>query len=150
MKMTYDNLVSFQRWMAKEYPYYPVQEKDWNKMNEYVISVRGLEQLKILKTQIIMGNYMREDIALLLSLMELYASTNPTKERLREKKKFLDFYFDDLLKTHYRTNLIKEGLAVKNPKYNRKFREQWHIFGTKLIHECYRLKKLEEQNESNP
>ena len=150
MKMTSDNLVSFQRWMAKEYPYYPVQEKDWDKMNEDVISVRGLEQLKILKTQIIMGNYTHEDIVLLIALMELYASTNPSKERLREHKKFLDFYFNDLLKTRYRTNLIKEGLAVKNEKYNPKFRKQWDSWSMNIIKECYRLKKLEEQNESNP
>ena len=140
---TYDELVSFQRMMAKKYPYYPVKEENWGRMNEYVITIKGLEQLKILKSQTVMGNYTCEDITLFIALLELYASTNPSKERLQEHKKYLDFYFGDLLKTRYTPDLINEGLAIKNEKYDPKFREAWSVWSMNIINECWRLKELE-------
>lgn len=143
--MNLEELVKFQRKMARDYPYYPIDVKDWNKMNELNISVKGLEQLSILKRQIIHGNYTSEDIVLFLRLLELYASTNPTHQRLRDYKKHHDLYFEHLLKTHYRSNLIKENLAVKNTKYNPKFREQWNTWQSNIIKECYRLGKMENE-----
>jgi hypothetical protein len=78
------------------------------------ISVKGLEQLKILKRQTILGNSTSEEITLMVNLLELYATTNPSKKNIQNWKKHLDFYFEIILKIHYNPDLVQEGLAVKN------------------------------------
>ena len=137
------DLVTYQRKMAKEYPYYPIKPEDWGKLNELTISVKGLEQLQILKRQTIMGNSSPEDIELLITLLDLYALANPKDERIRDWKKNLDFHFNTLLKTNYFPDLVKKGLAIKNEKYDPKFRKLWNEWGNNLIQRCYRLAKKE-------
>ena len=141
---SYDELVKFQRMMAKEYPYYPVDLKAWDKINEWNISVKGLEQLEILKRQTTMGNSTPEDTTLMVNLLELYASTNPTNENLKNWKKNLDFHFNTLRKTHYLPELVKEGLAIKNENYDPKFMKIINDWALGLIHRCHQLRREEQ------
>ena len=148
-KISYDELVTYQRKMAKEYPFFPLEEKDWNIVKRYNISVKGLEQLEILRRQTILGKSAPEEITLMVSLMELYASTNPSKKNIQNWKKHLDFHFDILLKTHYNPDLVKEGLTVINEKYSEKKFLEFMKWGDDLIQRCYRLKKLGENKKNN-
>lgn len=137
------DLVTYQRKMSKEYPYYPIKPEDWDKLNELTISVKGLEQLQILKRQTIMGNSNPEDIELLITLLDLYALANPKDERIRDWKKNLDFHFNTLWKTNYFPDLVKEGLVVKNEKYDPKFKKLWNEWRDNLIQRCYQLAEKE-------
>ena len=52
---SYDELVTFQRMMARDYPYFPIAPKDWDKLQPETITVKGLERLEILRSLIKMG-----------------------------------------------------------------------------------------------
>lgn len=138
------NLVMYQRQMVKEYPYYPLEEKDWNKIQLEAITKKGLEQLEILRIQITMGRASSEDIVIYMRLLELYVCSNPSLNRARKYKKELDFHFDTLLKTYYFPDLIKEGLTIDNPNYSEERVKKFTIWGNDLIQRCYRLGREEE------
>lgn len=133
------DLVTYQRKMAKYYPYFPLQEKDWNKIQLEAITKKGLEQLEILRIQITMGRASSEDIVIYMRLLELYVCSNPSLNRIRKYKKELDFHFDTLLKTHYFPDLIKEGLVIDNPNYSEEKVKEFTIWGNDLIQRCYQL-----------
>lgn len=143
---TAEELVTYQRMMTKNYPYYPIEKENWSKMNETVITIKGLEQLHILKRQSVKGECTPEDAVLFIQLLELYATTNPTIERLREFTKYLNFHFNDLLKTMYLPNLINEGLAMVNESYDSNYRHIQLKWSTELIQECHRRNKEEKEN----
>lgn len=142
-----EELVKFQRMMAKDYPYYPIEEKDWGKMNEFVITIKGLEQLHILKRESIRGSCTPEDITLFIQLLELHATTNVSIERLRDHTKYLNFHIEDLMKTRYLPDLVKEGLAMANDDYNPILSQVRMVWGTELIQECHKRNKQERYDE---
>jgi len=133
------DLVTYQRKMTKYYPYFPLQEKDWNKIQLEAITKKGLEQLEILRIQITMGRASSEDIVIYMRLLELYVCSNPSLNHARQYKKELDFHFDTLLKTHYFPDLIKEGLTIDNPNYGEEKVKEFTIWGNDLIQRCYQL-----------
>jgi len=131
--------------MIKDNPVFPVRVEDYDKLNEFVISVKGLEQITILKRQLTMGTATLEEKTILEHLLEIYATTNPSKEKLRDWKKHVDFMFNDLMKTHYLPDLVNEGLAVKNEKFDPKYREYWNIWTQTIVSKIYALQR-EERN----
>lgn len=138
------DLVTYQRQMTRDYPYYPLEEKDWNKIHYEAITKKGLEQLEILRIQITMGRASSEDIVIYMRLLELYVCNNPSLKRARRYKKELDFHFNILSKTHYFPDLIKEELTIDNSNYSKEKVKQFTIWGNDLIQRCYQLGREEE------
>ena len=88
------DLVMYQRKMAKYYPYFPLKEKDWNKIQLEAITKKGLEQLEILRIQITMGKASSEDIVIYMRLFEMYVCSNPSLNHARQyKKELLSFRY---------------------------------------------------------
>jgi len=143
-----DELIGYQRKMVKDNPVFPVRVEDYDKLNEFVISVKGLEQITILKRLTLMGNATLEDKVLLERLLEAYASANPSKERQREWKRHVDWYFSDLMKSRYNPDLIQEGLVVKNENFNPKYREYWNIWTRTIVSKIYALQREEKMSTS--
>ena len=141
--MNSDKLIDYQRKMVKDNPVFPVRVEDYDKLNEFVISVKGLEQLHELKRLTLMGNATLEDKVLLERLLEVHASTNPSKERQRDWKQHIDLYFNDLMKSRYSPDLIYEGLLIKNEKFNPKYREYWNIWTQTIVSKIYALQRDE-------
>lgn len=141
--MKSDQLIDYQRKMLKDNPVFPIRVDDYNKFNEYVITVKGLEQLHILKRQVIMGKATIEEITILERLLNIYAHTNPSKEKLREWKNHIDRYMRELMKTRFNPDLEKEGLAVKNDNFDPKYFEIWSIWNRTIVQKIYALQKEE-------
>lgn len=146
---TYDELVTFQRMVANQYPYYPIKMQDWKKMHYETITKQGLEQLFILKRQITLGKARPEDVVIYLRLLELYVCSNPSHERLKHHKKEIDFHFETLFKSMYNPDLIKEGLTIPNKDYDENLMIRHLQWFDRLIQECYRLSKVEGNNVPN-
>ncbi len=143
MKITSDKLVDYQIRMVRDNPEFPVRVEDYDKLNEFVISVKGLEQLAALKRLTLMGNATLEDKTILERLLHTYATTNPSKENLREWKKYVDGYMKDLLQTCYNPDLIEEGLVIRNEKYDPKYRKYWHVWTQTIVPLIYKLQREE-------
>lgn len=141
--MNSDQLIDYQRKMVKDNPVFPIRVEDYDKFNEYVITVKGLEQLHVLKRQVIMGKATLEDKTMLERLLNVYAHTNPSKEKLREWKSHVDRYMNDLMKTRYNPDLENEGLVERNPKYDGKYMTYWHIWTQTIVQKIYALQKEE-------
>jgi len=90
-----------------------------------------------------MGNATLEDKTILEHLLHTYATTNPSKENLREWKKHVDSYMKDLMQARYNPDLIEEGLIIKNVKYDPKYREYWHVWTQTIVPLIYKLQKEE-------
>ncbi len=149
---TYDELVTFQRMMTREYPYYPLEMKDWKKVSSQRITVEGLKQIPILKSKIIMGKNTKYDIDNYITLLKLYAESNPTKERLSnyQKENSLYFYSGNMAVNISENGKLRPELDLKalgytedNPLYDDKLSISMAMWGHKLILECYRIGKLE-------
>ncbi len=124
---------------------YPVRVEDYDKLNEFVITKEGLIQLHKLKRLVLMGNATLEDKILLERLLEVYALTNPSKERLRAWKEHIDRYMRDLWKCRYQPDLEQEGLVIKNENHDPKYLEYWKIWTDTIVAKIYALQR-EERN----
>ena len=105
----YDSLVDYYNSRVRDNPIFPITVENYDKFKEYVITKKGLEQLYILKRQKLMGRAINDEITLIEKLLDLYAFTNPSKEKLREWKKHIDLCFSDLMKSKYFPDLLEEN-----------------------------------------
>ncbi len=151
---SYDELVTFQRMMTREYPFYPVEKKDWNKLFPETITVEGLKQIPILKKKIVMGEASKIDIVNYLDLLNLYICNNPTLQRLRDYQKENTHYFysgliswteryDSEMRLKDESNLVKLGWTQDNKLYDKKLSLSMANWGTELIQHCYKLREAE-------
>jgi len=150
---SYEKLVAFQRMMARDYPYYPIEPKDWDKLHSETLTVKGLEQLELLKSSIKMERSNSEEVRIYIILLELYVCSNPTIERLRDFKKEQDFHFSTIqgafvkhIKNMRFPDLKKEDLVISNKKYSKDLSFKMGNWGLDLIQECYRIRELESKN----
>lgn len=143
--MNSEDLVIYYNQKHRDNPVFPVRVEDYDKLSEFVITVKGLEQLHELKRLVLMGNATLEDKTLLERLLEIYALTNPSKERMRDWKDHIDWYMRDLMKCRYQPDLEQEGLAIKNENYDSKYRKYWNIWTQTIVSKIYELQR-EERN----
>ena len=136
-----DALVDYQRNKMKENPYFPVNPQNYDKIEELVITKKGLEELTILKRECIMGRGSDKQKALYIELLRLWATTNRSLDKLREWKKYLDMYVSDIIKIHYTPTAIwREGYAVKNPNYEPKYMKSHDTWHSAVVAKCYELR----------
>jgi len=138
--MNPDALVDYQRNKMKDNPYFPVNPQNYDKIEEYVITKKGLEELTILKRECIMGRGSDKQKALYIELLRLWATTNRSLDKLREWKKYLDMYVSDIIKARYSPDLEGEDYAMKNPNYNSKYMKSHNTWHKAVIAKCYELR----------
>jgi len=123
----------------KENPYYPIKPEDFDKAEELVITKQGLEQIEILKHECIMGRATVKEKIDFIELMRIYATTNSSLVILLEWKKYLDRYFDEIIKDRYFSDLLKDGFAMKNPNFNPKYMKTHDTWQDVIVQKYYSL-----------
>ena len=137
--MNPDAICNYQRQKMKENPFFPVKPEDFDKFEEISITIEGLKQLETLKHKCIMGRATIEKKIDCIDLMRIYATTNKSLTALKEWKKYIDRYFDELLKTRYVSDLLKDDFAMQNLKYDPKYMKSHETWFFTVVKKCYSL-----------
>ena len=136
-----DELTDYHNIHLNQNPFYPVGLKDFDKLEPLCITKEGLKELHRLKRKLVMGNATLEDKVVLIDLLRIDATTNPSLKRAKNWKHHVDFYINDIIQTHFISYLEQDGFAVKNPKYNPKFMYYHDAWQMNVLQKIYALRE---------